>query len=205
MFYQPSQGHPFQFDPFKAIVAPRPIGWISTVDVDGKANLAPYSFFNAVAARPPVIAFSSEGLKHSAGNARATGEFAYNVVARPDAEAMNLTSLALSGEVSEFDYADVGMAPCRTIAAPRVASSPATLECKVTHFFELQGLDGRGLGRYVIIGQVVGVHIADRFIVDGRFDAQAAQTIARCGYNDYLATTDIFEMTRPEPLSAGGN
>lgn len=199
MFYEPREGHPFQFDPFKAIVAPRPIGWISTVDAKGVANLAPYSFFNALAARPPVIAFSSEGLKHSACNARETGEFVYNVVARPDAGAMNLTSLALSDGISEFDYAEVETAPSRIVRAPRVASSPATLECKVIHFFELKDLDGQALGRYVIVGQVVGVHIADRFIVDGRFDARRAQTIARCGYNDYIAATDVFEMVRPVP------
>jgi len=125
-------------------------------------------------------------------------------VTRADAEAMILTSLALSDGVSEFDYAKVETAPCRIIKVPRVASSPATLECKVIHFFELQDLDGRALGRYVIVGQVVGVHIADRFIVDGRFDARGAQTIARCGYNDYIATTDVFEMLRLVPYEATG-
>jgi flavin reductase (DIM6/NTAB) family NADH-FMN oxidoreductase RutF len=197
MFYEPRLGHGLPHDPFKAIVAPRPIGWISTVDAAGRANLAPYSFFNAVHSRPPMLAFTSETTKHSAANAVATGEFVFNLCTRPLFDAMNVSSGALAEEESEFEAAGLAAAPCRIVRAPRVAAAPAALECRVAHAMRLRDLDGAALEGWIIIGQVVGVHIDDAYIRGGRFDTAAVRPLARCGYRDYAAVTEVFEAPRP--------
>ena len=197
MFYEPRLGHGLPHDPFKAIIAPRPIGWISTVDAEGRANLAPYSFFNAVHSRPPMLAFTSESMKHSAANAIATGEFVFNLCTRALFEAMNISSGAQGAGESEFAAAGLEAAPCRIVRAPRVAAAPAALECRVVQSFQFRDLDGRALEGWMIIGQVVGVHIDEAYLRDGRFDTRAAQPIARCGYRDYTAVTEMFEALRP--------
>lgn len=197
MFYAPRLGHGLPHDPFKAIIAPRPIGWISSLDAEGRPNLAPYSFFNAVHSRPPMLAFTSESMKHSAANAIATGEFTFNLCTRALFEAMNISSGDQPAGVSEFAAAGLEMAPGRMVKAPRVASSPAALECKVTQSFQFTDVDGKTLQGWMIIGQVVGVHIDDAYLRDGRFDTLAAQPIARCGYRDYAAVTEMFEALRP--------
>ncbi|TCZ66165.1 flavin reductase family protein [Roseicella aquatilis] len=197
MFYEPRLGHGLAYDPFKAIVAPRPIGWISTLDREGRANLAPYSFFNAVHSRPPMLAFTSETMKHSAANAIATGEFVFNLCTRPLFEAMNISSGALAEGESEFAAAGLATAPCRIVRAPRVAASPAALECRVVHSMQLHDLDGAALEGWLILGQVVGVHIDEACLRDGRFDTAAAQPLARCGYRDYATVTEVFEALRP--------
>lgn len=197
-FYDPAQGHGLPHDPFKAIVAPRPIGWISTVDAAGRANLAPYSFFNAVCGAPPMVMFSSESYKDSVRNAEATGEFVANFVTKPLAEAMNQTSAAVAPTVDEMALAGLAAAPCRVVAAPRVAAAPAALECKLLQVIRLSDLDGKTLDTYLVIGQVVGVHIDPVYLIDGRFDLVAAQPIMRAGYRaDYVAAADPFEMVRP--------
>lgn len=197
MFYEPRLGHGLPHDPFKAIIAPRPIGWISTVDADGRANLAPYSFFNAIHTSPPILAFASESMKHSAGNAIATGEFVFNLVGRELFDAMNISSGDFAAGVSEFEPAGLARAACRIVKAPRVAAAPASLECKVTHHMQLTDIGGGLLKGWVIFGQVVGVHIAEAYLKDGRFDTAAAQPVARCGYRDYAAVTELFEALRP--------
>ena len=184
-------------DPLKAIVAPRPIGWISTLDRDGRANLAPYSFFNMVQTSPAMVMFASDGMKHTAANAIATGEFVFNLATRPLFEAMNASSAALADGESEFEHAGLERAPCRIVQAPRVAASPASLECKVVHTLQLHDVEGRPLHGHVVIGQVVGVHIADWALKDGQFDMLAARTIARCGYRDYAEVTELFSALRP--------
>ena len=197
MFYEPRHGHGLPHDPFKAIIAPRPIGWISTVDTDGRTNLAPYSFFNAVHSRPPMLAFTSETMKHSAGIAIATGEFVFNLCTRPLFEAMNISSGALASGESEFEAAGLATAPSRIVNAPRVAASPAALECRVVHSMRLHDVDGKPLEGWIVIGQVVGVHIDEAYLRNGRFDTAAAQPLARCGYRDYAAVTELFEALRP--------
>lgn len=197
MFYEPRLGHGLPHDPFKAIIAPRPIGWISTLDAAGRANLAPYSFFNAVHSRPPMLAFTSESMKHSAANAIASGEFVFNLCTRPLFEAMNISSGVLAEGESEFEAAGLERAPCRIVKAPRVAAAPAALECRVVHSMRLHDVDGAALEGWIIIGQVVGVHIDDAYLRDGRFDTAAAQPLARCGYRDYAAVTELFEALRP--------
>lgn len=198
MFYETRQGHGLPHDPFKAIVAPRPIGWISTVDAQGRHNLAPYSFFSAMASTPPVVAFSSEGMKDSPANAIATGEFVCNLSTVALAKAMNATSAGVARGINEFEVAGLTMAPCRLVKPGRVAESPAALECRVLHVLELHDLDGSAMDRHLIIGQVVGVHIDERYLKNGFFDTAAAQPLARCGYRDYAAVTEIFAMARPD-------
>jgi flavin reductase (DIM6/NTAB) family NADH-FMN oxidoreductase RutF len=197
LFYTADQPHGLPFDPFKAIIAPRPIGWIGSCDREGRVNLAPYSFFNAVGSRPNMIAFSSEGLKDSPRNARDTGEFTFSLATLPLAQQMNLSSAGLEEGANEFDFAGLTMAPSRLVRPPYVGESPAALECKVIEFLELKDLQRRPTGRYLIVGQVVATHIKDEFIVNGRFDAVKAQTIARCGYNDYATVESQWELARP--------
>jgi len=197
LFYTADEPHGLPFDPFKAIVAPRPIGWIGSCDEEGRINLAPYSFFNAVASRPNMIAFASEGLKDSARNTQATGEFTFSLATLPLADKMNLSSANLEEGRNEFDYAELTMAQSRLVRPPFVGESPAAFECKVVHFIELQDLSGHPTGKYLTIGQIVATHIKDEFIRDGRFDAVAAQTIARCGYSDYATVNEQWELARP--------
>ena len=201
MFYEPRNGHGLKFDPFKAIVAPRPIGWISTVDADGRPNLAPYSFFNAMGHPPPMVAFGSDGVKDSAANAKATGEFVFNLCTVELGQKMNITSESVPHAVNEFDLAGLEMAPCRIVRAGRVAASPASFECKVLQIVHLHDIDGKPTDAHVVFGQVVGVHIDPRFLKDGRFDTAGAHPLARCGYHDYAVVTEIFEMIRPDALA----
>jgi flavin reductase (DIM6/NTAB) family NADH-FMN oxidoreductase RutF len=199
MFYE-AGGHRaagLPHDPLKAIVAPRPIGWLSTLDRDGRPNLAPYSFFNMIQTAPPIVVFGSDGLKHSAANAIATGEFVFNLVTRDLFDAMNASSEALEAGHSEFDFAGLETAPGRLVKAPRVAASPASLECRVLQHGALSDLDGRETGGVFVIGQVVGIHIADSALKEGRFDMVAAGTVARCGYRDYTQVTALFSALRP--------
>ena len=196
-FYEPKDGHRLPHDPFKAIVAPRPIGWISTVDADGRPNLAPYSFFNAFCENPPVVGFCSSGRKDSQRNIEETGEFVFNLATRRQAEAMNQTSAALPHGVSEFKAAGLRAAPSRLIRPPQVADAPAALECKLLLILPVKDLDGKLTPNTLILGQVVGVHIDAAYLKDGLFDIVAAGTIARCGYRgDYIEVTRVFEMLR---------
>ncbi len=199
MFYEAGQHRAMGLphDPLKAIVAPRPIGWISTLDAAGRVNLAPYSFFNMVQTSPAMVAFGSDGLKHTVANAMASGEFVFNLATRALFDAMNASSAALAEGENEFAHAGLEAAPCRLVKPPRVAASPAALECRVVHSMELPDLNGRGTGGYLVVGQVVGVHIAESALKDGRFDMVAAGTIARCGYRDYTQVTELFSALRP--------
>ena len=197
-FYEPKDGHQLPHDPFKAIVAPRPIGWISTVDAQGRPNLAPYSFFNAFCENLPVVGFSSSGRKDSQSNAEETGEFVVNLATRRQAKAMNRTSAALPHGVNEFEVADLRAAPSRLVRPPRVADAPAALECRLLLVLPITDLDGKPTPNTLILGQVVGVHIDPAFLKNGLFDIVAAGTIARCGYRgDYAEVARVFEMLRP--------
>jgi len=197
-FYEPSKGHRLPHDPFKAIVAPRPIGWISTCDPHGRANLAPYSFFNAICERPPMVMFSSGGLKDTVSNIQATGEFVCNLVSRSLAEKMNRTSASLPHGTSEFEFAELASAPSRIVTPPRVAETPAALECRLVEIVRLRDIEGATLDQYLTIGQVVGVHIDPAYLKDGVFDLLAAHPVQRAGYvADYTEATTGFQMMRP--------
>ena len=197
MFYEPSKGHGLPHDPSKAIVAPRPIGWISTRALDGRVNLAPYSYFNAISSRPFMVCFSSDGVKDSLTFASESREFVANLVGRELAEKMNETSVDAPRGVNEFGAAGLTEAPCRIVAAPRVAEAYAALECKVTDIYRPTGLDGRPSESHVVIGEVVGVHIDDNVLVDGLFDITKAGNLARLGYMDYTSVSETFAMRRP--------
>ncbi len=204
MFYDPMKGdHGLPFDPFKAIVAPRPIGWISSLDAQGRPNLAPYSFFNAVAARPHIVMFSSTGEKDSVTNIEATGDFVCNLATWDLRQAMNETSASLPHGVSEFSAAGLEMAPSRTVKAPRVAAAITALECKHLKSDRIADLRGEWSGSVVVYGEVTGVYIDDNHIRDGRFVMSDVRTIARCGYRDYAVVDALFEMPRPKGTKEG--
>lgn len=191
MFYRPADGHGLPHNPFNAIVTPRPIGWIATRGPQGD-NLAPYSFFNAAAYSPPQVTFASTGLKDSVTNIRATGVFAVNIVAATMLHPMSETSADLAADVDEFAHAGVEKADCRVIDCPRVADAPATLECEVVEIITLRGRDN-----FLVIGEVVGIHLRDDCLIDGRFDVTRFRPLARMGYRDYAVVTEVFALKRP--------
>jgi len=198
--YEPARGHGLAHDPLNAIVGPRPIGWISSQAADGTLNLAPYSFFNLFNYRPPILAFSSVGLKDSAGNIAATGEFVWNLVTRPLAQRMNVTCATVGPEVDEFALAGLTPEASTRIAVPRVAESPVAFECVRTQQLELEDRDGAGVGAYMTFGEVVMIHIAEHLIVDGAYDLAGSQTILRAGRGgDYIEVEPgaFFAMPRP--------
>jgi flavin reductase (DIM6/NTAB) family NADH-FMN oxidoreductase RutF len=198
MFYEPAKrNHGLAFDPFKALVIPRPIGWISTISAQGVVNLAPYSFFNAVSGNPPQVMFSSEGEKDSIRNARDTGEFVCSIVTYDLMMQMNATSAPLPPEASEFQHAALTPVASALVRPPRVKEAKAALECKVTEVLRLKRHDGGDTDSYMAIGQVVGVHIADDVIRNGIVDPQAMRVVARLGYKHYSVTDHIFELQRP--------
>ncbi len=200
MFYQPSKGHGLPHNPFNAIVTPRPIGWISTRDTAGHDNLAPYSFFNGVAYVPPQVMFAStgvkddvDGTKDSVANIRETGVFCVNVVEYAAREAMNLSSATLPHNADEFAHAGVEKADCNVIDCARVANTPAALECRMTQVVQIEGE-----ANYVVFGEVVGVHLRDDCVVDGRFDVTRYVPLSRLGYRDYSVVREVFEIIRPD-------
>jgi len=200
IFYEPAQRDRalLPHDPFKALVVPRPIGWISTADAGGAVNLAPYSFFNAIADTPPMLAFSSAGPKDSATFATELREFVWNLATWELREQMNETSAPLPRGQSEFERAGLELAPSRLVAPPRVAASPCAMECRVVHHLELRDLDGETFGQHLVIGQVVGVHLDESQIDAGVVDSGALGAIARCGGPaDYTIVERIFRMVRP--------
>lgn len=199
LFYEPATRDKsvLPHDPFKAIVAPRPIGWVSTRSAEGAINLAPYSFFNAFADTPPIIAFSSSGYKDSVAYIEETREFVWNMTSYALRDGMNQTSAPLARGRSEPEFAALEMTPSRLVAPPRVKESPAALECRLIEVKRLQDLHGTMLDYWLVLGQVVGVHIDERFIKDGRVDMVAMQPVARCGYGDYIVADNVFQLDRP--------
>jgi flavin reductase (DIM6/NTAB) family NADH-FMN oxidoreductase RutF len=198
MFYDTAKNdHGLPRDPFKAIVAPRPIGWITSMSAKGEINLAPYSFFNAVSDAPPIVLFSSEGPKDSLVFVEETKEFVCNLATFELRTAVVKTSAQLPRGVNEMAQAGLASAPCRLVRPPRVAASPCALECKLLQIIEMVDLDGKPSHRHVVFGQVVGIHIDDRFVKDGRLDTAAMAPIARCGYADYSVVDKVFSIPRP--------
>lgn len=200
-FYEPAKGHGLAHNPFNSIIAPRPIGWVSTVSDAGVRNLAPYSFFNAFNYTPPIIGFSSIRAKDSVTNVRATGEFVWNLATRDLAEAMNASSALVDSGVDEFDLAALEAAPSRMVAPPRVAASPVAFECKVTQIVQLATAAGDKLETWLVLGEVVGVHIDRAMLEDGVYVTERARPIMRGGGPaDYFEALGAgkFEMERPD-------
>ena len=197
-FYRPSEGHGLRHDPFNAIVGPRPIGWISSQDAQGRRNLAPYSFFNAFNYVPPIVGFASIGAKDTLRNVRETGEFSWNLATRALAERMNQSCAAVPPEVDEFVLAGLTPVASREIAVPRVAESPVSFECRVSQILQLQGAAGNTVETWLVLGEVVAVHIAQALLRDGVYDTAAAHPILRGGgAGDYFELGERFVMRRP--------
>jgi flavin reductase (DIM6/NTAB) family NADH-FMN oxidoreductase RutF len=198
-YYEPAQGHGLPHDPFNAIVGPRPIGWVSSQSADGVLNLAPYSFFNAFNYVPPIIGFSSIGRKDSLNNIEATGEFAWNLATFDLAEPMNASCAAVPPTVSEFELAGLTTAPSRVIKVPRVAQTPVSFECKLSQIVQLQRADGQTVPSWLVLGEVVAVHIRKDLLKDGIYDTAAARPILRGGGPaDYFELGSLFKMARPQ-------
>ena len=200
-YYEPAKGHGLKHDPFNAIVAPRPIGWISSRDAKGNLNLAPYSFFNAFCYRPPIIGFSSINWKDSVANVEDTKEFCWNLATKELAQQMNATAAHVARDVSEFTIARLTAVPSKLVNVPRVAESPVSFECKVSQIVRLKGADGREAEGWLTLGEVVAVHIDKAFIKDGVYQTALAHPIMRAGRSgDYFETRPdaMFEMRRPD-------
>ncbi|MGR3322060.1 MAG: flavin reductase family protein [Pseudooceanicola sp.] len=200
MFYEPKDGHGLPHNPFNAIVTPRPIGWISTRDGAGRDNLAPYSFFNAVAYTPPQVMFASTSAKDDRGDTkdsvaviRETGVFCVNVVSEALKDAMNVTSAAYPAGTDEFEKAGLEKRQGQVVDCPYVAAAPAALECRLTQIVDLPGAANK-----VVFGEVVGVHIDDACLRDGRFDVTVFNPLSRLGYRDYSVVREVFELRRPD-------
>ncbi|MEP5631772.1 MAG: flavin reductase family protein [Tateyamaria sp.] len=199
MFYRPADGHGLPHNPFNAVVTPRPIAWVSTRGADGSDNLAPYSFFNGVAYTPPQVMFAStgakddrDGTKDSVANIRDTGVFCVNIVEEAMKDAMNQTSGPWEATTDEFDLADIEKAECSEINCARVATAPASMECKVTQIVKIEGEFN-----VVVFGEVIGLHLRDNCIVDGIFDVLTYKPLTRLGYRDYSVVRDKFSLNRP--------
>ncbi|MCC7081460.1 MAG: flavin reductase family protein [Burkholderiales bacterium] len=196
--------HGLSFNPFKAIVTPRPIGWVTTQDREGHINLAPFSFFNAISSDPPIVVYGANGAHDAGGekdslrNVRDTGEFVCNLATWELRHQMNLTSTPAPHGVDEMQVVGLATAPSRLVKPPRVAASPAHLECKLHQIVDLLPDPRNGQRNTMVIGLVLGIHIDETYVVDGRFDTARAQPIARLGYNDYAVVTEAFEMKRPD-------
>ena len=199
MFYETAENaHGLRHDPFKALVVPRPIGWISSLAPDGTANLAPYSYFNAFGERPHIVGFSSSGVKDSQRNIEATGEFVCSLAVHALKDQMNASSAMVGTDIDEFALAGLTPAPSRIVTPPRVAESPVALECRYLQSVKLQGLDGAVSNSTLVLGQVVGIHIDDSLIEDGKVDVTRARPIARLGYMDYATVDTVFAMRQPK-------
>lgn len=198
--YESAKGHGLRHDPIPSILAPRPIGWISSCSAKGRRNLAPYSFFNVFNYKPPIVAFSSVGWKDTVRNVTETGEFVVNLAVRRLAEHVNLTSAPVSAGVDEFELANLTSAPSSFVSAPRVQESPVSLECKMIKIEQLHTVAGEMLETWMVVGEVVAVHIDNKLILDGSFDTVSAQPILRGGgAADYygIDESSLFKMHRP--------
>ena len=202
MFYTTDKNdHGLPHDPFKAIIAPRPIGWITSMSASGAINLAPYSYFNGIKSKPPMVMFASEGRKDSLEFVEETKEFVCNLATWDLRDQMNHTSAPYPRGVNELTEAGLTPAPCRLVKVPRVAEAPCALECKWLQTVELKDIDGRAMDGWVVFGQVVGVHIDERYIRNGLLDTAAMKPIARGGYHDYSVLTESFTMRRPASVA----
>ena len=200
-YYEPAKGHGLRHDPFNAIIAPRPIGWISSRDGKGHINLAPYSFFNAFCYVPPIIGFASTTWKDTVENVQQTGEFVWNLATMDLAKQMNATAAHVAKGVSEFSIAGLTAVPGKIVNVPRVAESPVAFECKLTQIIRLKGANGEDAQSWLTLGEVVAVHIDRAMIKDGVYQTGLAHPIVRAGRRgDYfeIKPENMFEMIRPD-------
>ncbi|MEH6404555.1 MAG: flavin reductase family protein [Sneathiella sp.] len=205
MFYETSEHHGLKHNPFKAIVSPRPIGWVSSMDKHGVLNLAPFSFFNAMSDNPPTVVLgfsgghSEGGAKDTLHNIEETGEFVCNVVTYDIRDAMNATSEMAARAINEFELGNLTAVPSSLVKPPRVGESPVNMECKYLQTIDLPSNNPEQPNR-MLIGQVVGIHIKDEIITDGLVDMSKFRPLARLGYKDYTSVTDVFPLLRPDQV-----
>jgi len=198
MFYEPrKRNHSLPHDPFKALVAPRPIGWITSMSLAGDINLAPYSFFNAFQTQPHLVGFAADGRKDSVVFIEETGEFVCNLVTQDLWHEMNATSASLPRGASEMRHAGLEAVPSQLVRPPRVARAAGALECRWTQTIHLKDAEGQPSEAYLVCGEVIGIHIDDRFIVAGRVETAAMRLMARLGYRDYSVVDRTMELARP--------
>jgi flavin reductase (DIM6/NTAB) family NADH-FMN oxidoreductase RutF len=203
MFYEPKDGAPLPHNPLNAIVVPRPIGWISTLSPDGVPNLAPYSFFNIVAYHPPQVMFAATtnhrfgGLKDAVADAQTTGEFVVNLATWELKEQMNASSVPAPHQIDEFVYSGLTKADSTLVKCPRVSESPIHLECRYMQSLEILSDDPKDPNT-VVFGEVIGVHIDDRVLVDGKIDFLKVRPVGRLGYLDFVEVNNTFSMPRPD-------
>lgn len=201
MFYEPEKrNHGLPHDPFKAIVAPRPIGWIGSYGKDGNSNLAPYSFFNAIGSAPPFVCFSSDGYKDSVANIDETGAFSCNIVSFELKDHMNKSSQSVDRSVNEFELAGLSEEKCRLVNAPFAGEAPVVLECVHLETKNIKDRHGNPSVSHLVIGEVVGIYIDESVLVDGILDVRLLRPVARMGYRDYAVADQPFEMTRPDQM-----
>jgi flavin reductase (DIM6/NTAB) family NADH-FMN oxidoreductase RutF len=198
MFYRANEAHGLPHDPFKALVAPRPIGWISTLGTDGVAKLAPYSFFNAVSSQPNIVMFSSQGRKDSLANIEVSGEFACNLASYDLRNGMNASAAMVEADVDEFELAGLTKQNCQLIAAPCVAESPVVMECRLLEVIKLDRYEDIETPYQMVLGEVIGISIKDEMIVDGIVDITKLKPLARLGYKDYSVVDAVFSIERPK-------
>lgn len=199
-FYQPQLGHGLAHDPFNSIIAPRPIGWISSQSAQGQTNLAPYSFFNAFNYHPPLIGFASVGYKDSLRNIQQTGEFCWSLASMSLAQQMNTSSASVGSEVDEFHLAKLEKQAGKIVSVPFVAASPVAMECKLSDIIQLKGASGVLCDSWLVIGEVVGVHIAEEMLLDGVYQTERAQPIMRGGGpGDYFTISEEMKFFMPRP------
>lgn len=204
MFYETANNdHGLPHDPFKAIVAPRPIGWITSMNAGGELNLAPYSYFNGVCSSPPLVMFSSEGRKDTLTFIEETKEFVCSLATWELRDQVNQTSAPYPRGVNEMEKVGLKAVPSHLVKPPRVAAAPCALECKWLQTVPLSDVSGRSLDRHVVIGQVVGIYIDERFIKDGLLDTGAMRPIARAGYHDYFVATPETKFSMKRPTTSG--
>ena len=202
MFYKTDEPHGLPHDPFKSCIVPRPIAWVSTIHPNGAINLAPFSFFNALASDPPIVMIAFTGYHQHGGekdtlhNIKASGEFVINIVPHALMDAMNLTTASLEHGVSELDLAGLTAEPSALVKPPRVAQAPIHLECEFFQEIELPCTLEDSINR-TILGKVLGIHIKDEVLTDGLVDLNKIKPLARLGYQEYTAVDNIFKMTRP--------
>ena len=203
MFYDVKKGHGLSHDPFKAIVSPRPIGWVTTMSLNGEINLSPYSFFNIIAERPHLVAFSSLGMKDAMTFAEQGGDFVCNLATFDLRHQVNETSSPFPRGINEMAAVGLAATPSHLVRPPRVAESPAALECKWVETIRLKDAGGEAAGFFLVIGEVVGVHIDDQFLTDGVLDTAAMRPILRGGYFDYFVINDNSKFSMPRPEGGG--
>ena len=198
--YEPRNGHRLPHDPFNAIIGPRPIGWISSQSAEGVLNLAPYSFFNAFNYVPPIIGFASSGRKDTLANIEATGEFVWNLASEPLARQMNQSCAVVAPEVNEFELAGLATAPSVLVKPPRVQASPVTMECRCSQILQLQGVDGTKVPTWLVLGEVVMVHIDESLLKDGIYQTAAGRPLLRGGGPaDYFTISEAQKLLMHRP------